>query len=268
MQAHLDKKEGSTILYLHGSVQTVLEGTVSAFHLKKIDLNQFHFALGAGTFSDKEKIGETAVLHMQPYVSWVEKKKVHAETQKILKSPFLMGINERMAQGYLIHEKDTSKLTLQQLYEQLAEQHEKGFAIVGHMRFSSLHSTYVQLPPIFKENINEKSKKYWAEPLKEKNMSCCFFGVVIPQTAQEVFSLDLLKKAFYENPKESKKSPLSSHTHGAVLSEYTLPQVQDFASFYPTFDKLEIKGVRHLLTSSVIEEGYLGIYPIDKIEPI
>jgi len=217
-------------LKLLGNVLDVIEGRIDASLLHIITPNQFRFALGAGTFSDEHGVGETIVIEGQPYVSWVQRGRLLTDTRAAFKSPFLLGVDATRGVPHRI----VKAQSLNQWYQELAIQHPTGVAVAGKVLFAELCTTYIRKPPVFHENINEHHDEYWSRVEVQKDKWVHLFGVVVgTQTPVEV-----MQRAFYQNPGEKKGAVVQSHSHVALLGKAD-----------------EVKGVRHLLTQSVVREG-------------
>jgi hypothetical protein len=242
-----------------------LEGEVDPAHLIKIDPSRFRFALGAGTFSDPSKVGETFIIDGKPYVCWADKGGLKTESHPTFHSPFLIGLDPSQPEGKIDHWRSPSPVSLQAFYENLLKEYPFGFAILGYCHLEEAQVTYLKKPPISHENINENASLYWASLPKEKQLPICFFGVVIPQTAKTRFSSAVLEKAFYNNPREAQTAPFNSHTHAAILSSPLKSFPTSTAEFAEARKKMQVTGVRHLLTSSLIREGTFIYFPISEI---
>ncbi len=256
------KATNTTTLKIVGDVLCVLEGHVNPKVMHPIP--QFRFALGSGSFSDASRLGETIVLESKPYVSWTEGNKQYTQGQKPITTPFLMGIERDEKPRALLYYRPPTPNSLLSCYEELANQYQEGFAVLGRALFSELHSTYIKKPPIYGENINENTSAYWAQVPIEKQTLACFFGVVIPPT-QDTFPQKTLNRAFYKNPHETHGSPLMNHTHAAILKSGSLHKPKDLDDFYSMFKDQPISSVRHFLTQSLIQESVLAIFPLKQI---
>lgn len=256
----------NTSLKITGNIIYVLQGHVSTGVLHNIDYTNFRFALGSGTYTDPKVLGETLILEGKSYVSWVQDDKVVTEAKQPVKTPFLMGIDNYYAGGAFYNFNPGAPVSLQSLYEDLSNLHTDGFAILGHVIFSQFETTYLKKPPIFGENINDNTQEYWAQIPKEQNMTVVFFGVAIPAKAVNKYPQEMLMKGFYQNPNEKQKSKLLSHTHGALLGQMPLNQAENMEAFMESVKTLPVKSIRHLLTSSIIKEGSLAVFPIGQIE--
>ncbi|MBU6382738.1 MAG: hypothetical protein KGQ49_02445 [Verrucomicrobia bacterium] len=234
---------------------SVLEGKVTENGLKAVQDSRLRFALGAGTFSNIHRIGETFLFDQICHVSWVENGQLHSETKPNAKTPFLMGIGleEPIGRPILLNQ----VISLDQLYEQLSLKHPNGFALLGNFRMKIWSGTYLKRPPIFQQNVNEYHDLYWAEQQQYPNALMCLLGVVIPPTGQKFFPKSEVAKAFYKNPHDTSTSAFLSHTHGAVADQLS----HDFLKTPPT-----LGSVRHTLTQSIVQEGSYLLFPLDAIE--
>jgi len=233
-----------TTLHIQGNVNFVIDGNVSHENLKKVPLDAFHFALGSGSYDDPIHLGETIVISKKPFVSWMGNDAFHTKSAISLKSPFLMGISEEKPEKMWRNE---TPVMMETLYQNLCQKYPIGFALFGVGKFSEFHSTHLKKAPIYHENVNEKSKDYWADLPIQKEKSVCFFGVVIGEEGKKKFSkkLDL---GFYQNPGEGKASDLLSHTHAAILKK--------------DGDLGSIEVVHHALTKTVLASVSLSLFPI------
>ncbi len=215
-------------LIIHGDVHTVLEGKIAKDNLVSISLEGIAYALGAGAFwhHDILRVGEAIVIEGKasifvPQHDW--------SSENAILSPFLMGIERKPREQCPVRPQEK----LNALYARLLKKYPAGFAIVGDVIFSQLETAFVKVSPIYGENINELSSKYWQQE-QSANTQGIFFGVVLSH---------LENRAFYQNPNEPEQDPFFSHSHTLIHSS-----------------------PRHLLTSSVLVEGRLWVEGlIDKI---
>lgn len=249
-------------LTISGSVLSVLNGVVDEADMHAVGPHHFRFALGSGTFSSLENIGETLIVNGRPHVSWLQGKKVHTEVNSKVSTPFLIGLDEKQQGGTLLRYKPSPSPVLQMFYQDLLLDYPTGVAIVGHVIFDELHSTYLTKPPIFGENINEHVDDYWAKKRTDKSQSVTLFGVVLPEEGAKKYPKEILERAFYQNPHESHPASLYSHTHGGLNETGELGAHDKIEAFFDSLGKTPIKGVRHILTSSLIREGTFVLFPV------
>lgn len=265
----IEKTNAKSTLKISGDVRVVLEGCVTKKNIKGVESDAFRFALGSGTFNTPESLGEALILGGASYVSWVEEGGVRTEMHHHVTSPFILGLDkQQVAAALLYHAPEDEPITLKMLYEELAQQHVQGFAIVGQANIIELYSTYMHKPPIFGVNINQHAAEYWHQIPKETDKQICFFGVVIPNKAKKHYSPQLINRAFYQNPHESKVISMASHTHGAVLTSEQLKQPANTQAFFGQLQDFMPKAsvsIRHLLMQSLIHEGIFAIFPLDNM---
>lgn len=214
-------------LLVAGDVQTIIQGHVTPKTMHSISVKAMPYALGGAAIPSGEelKIGETVIYEGVGHIFTVQKPWIGTQT---LKAAFLMGIERKPKEIF----KTSKPQSINALYEDLIKQYPQGFAIVGDAHFSKLSVAYLQLPPIYGENINVLHDKYWhSESLKDQEAK--LFGVVLK---------NLDPRVFYHNPNEKENSSLPSHTH--VLTPLA----------------------RHLLTDSEITSGTFWIEGIDTVK--
>lgn len=216
-------------LCIIGDVQIILKGEVTSQSLHSVSVKELPYALGGAAIpgSNPISIGETIIFDGMGHIFTVEKP--WTETNN-LHAAFLMGIERKPKEFY----QTTKKQTIQALYEDLGKNTSTGFVITGHVHFSKLLTAYLQLSPIYGENINVLHDKYWHTETTEEN-DVQLFGVVLKQPNP---------KAFYHNPNEKENSSLPSHSH--VL----------------------IPLARHLLTNSELTSGSFWIEEIENVKMI
>jgi hypothetical protein len=260
------KGDHRTILKISGNVLYVIRGEVDPTTLLPVRLEDFRFALGAGSPQKPECCGETIVIERRPYISWVEKKKLVTRESPLFHSPFLMGIDDKQILGALIHSQPTPPAPLTTLYAELGHRYPTGFALLGCALFAESHTTYLKKAPVYRQNINEHHSDYWAPVKKDSQQNGCLFGVVIPETARAYFPEEILSRGFYRNPKESPQaSDFDSHTHLALLEQGPEKWPHNMNEFFKSLRNLPVTGVRHLLTSSVLQEATFAVFPLEKI---
>lgn len=247
-------------LKITGNVKSVLNGT--ATKLQEVDQKQYRFALGSGSFTSPEKMGETLILENRIHVSWVENSTVKTGSNAKVFTPFLVGVDDQQKEkGIYTYSPQTSR-PIQKLYQELLLQFTHGFAIVGQFLFSELQTTYLKTSPIYGEDINQNADKYWHPVIKDKDRTVCLFGVVFPDASKDKSLEANLSKALYQSPKETKSFPFMSHTHGA-LQESGFGEGKDLFSHLKT---MKPQAIRHLLTQSSIKKALFAIYPIGAID--
>lgn len=248
------------ILKITGNVRSVLSG--KATQLQEVNQKEYRFALGSGTFTNPEKIGETLILENRINVSWVENSQVKTGSDAKVYSPFLVGVdNQQKEKGIYTYTPQTPR-PIQKLYQELLLQFTQGFAIVGQFLFSELRTTYLKTSPIYEEDINQNAEKYWQNVITDKDRAACLFGVVFPEALKDKSLEASLLKALYQSPKESKSFHFMSHTH-AALQESGFEEGKELFIHLKT---MKPQAIRHLLTQSSIKKALFAIYPIGTID--
>lgn len=253
------------ILTIFGNVLDILEGRVETKMLRPIKSANFRFALGGSSFSDEHGVGETLLINGIPHITWVENNQLYNESHDNAKSAFLVGLDWNQSSNLPLQtiSKNTS---IESLYEELALKYPMGIALAGHFKMSKLSCVYLKRPPIYHENVNKLHDKYWSSIENHSPALIFLFGVIIPPKAKETYSADILKRAFYQNPSETTQAPFDSHTHGALVDKPA--DANETQTFLDDLSQLKVSGVRHVLTSSVIQEGKFCLYPIDQVRAI
>jgi len=251
-----------------GNVQIVLDGVAEEKNLHLLSTFPFQYALGAGTFSEKEKIGECLVLQKQAHVCWVDKGKEISERNDKAHVPFLMGIDQHQKAAEIFSYDSATPISLGSLYEKYAEKYPSGCAILGLSLVKVLRATYLKKPPIYSQNVNENHSEYWADASADPLRVIGFFGVFISAAARKKYPDKILGRAFYKNPGETKVSPVESHTHAAIFSLKDVNVVKNLEEMGQIFRQTPIQGVRHLLTSTEMIKGSFALFPFDQIQVI
>lgn len=260
-------EDRSTALKIIGDVKTVLNGNVDENNLQEKVLEHLKFALGAGSFSDCTCVGESIIFNQKGYTCYVDNHgniKTEKDEQG-LKSPFLMGLEINTQPNISLNIDYPNGIALNELFDNIGQDF-YAYAYVGCLLFENLACSYIKVPPIYKENINENSEKYWAKTENHPNCYTYLFGVVIREAGIHKLPPELLQQAFYVNPLEKNKSATLSHTHAALVKE-TIPfstLMPD--NFHDTFDPASLIGVRHIFTQSIVKKGLLNLYNISSIK--
>lgn len=261
----LSQSGKNAILKVSGSALIVSEGRVDALSLHPIHRNQFRFALGAGSFSDLNGIGEALVIESKPFVSCMKEGKITTDTQPDFASPFLIGVDSNQAVGAFVEYSMSTPISIHSLYDKLSRQFPMGFAIVGYALSSEFASTYLKKPPIFQENINTPNSAYWSSNGAKKEEEICFFGLVLPPEARKKYTKELLGKIFYQNPREEEPASFQSHTHAAIIEAGSFVIPTKIHAFLESLKEASIREVRHLLTTTMIQEGTFAIFSLEDI---
>ena len=262
MKKILHQSDSKATLQIHGDVNLVIDGAVKKSNLQPIKKNQFRYALGLGTFSGEQHLGEALIFESLPYVTWMEKKKAKTETHSQIQSPYLMGIGPKETPALIFHQKWPFPTSLQHFYKDLEKQFPLGFAVAGHACCRGVHATHIKIPPIHKENIFEDAEKYWGEEEIHSTGLFLFFGVNLPAAALKGYLPKLVSKGFYTNPLDKKQSNETNHTHGILLKDS--PPIAT-ESFSLPIQEAKPLGVRHLYVSSQFQEGMFAVYDISQI---
>lgn len=250
-------------LLISGNILDVLQGDIDPSKMHTIDPHRYGFALGAGSFSNERGIGETIIIDSEVHVSWVQKKALKTDSKTSFQSPFLMGISPQKMER-ISHIKPSTPITFQAFYEKLLGENPKGFAICGQALMEKLHTTYVKTPPIYHENINEHRDKYWAEMEVLPKTKIFYFGVVLPLDIHKNLTKSPLGRGFYKNPHDTPSTLIMSHTHAAILNDtHKIPD--NLPDFKRSLQHLAPTGIRHLLTSGLIQENCYTIFQIKTV---
>lgn len=215
-------------LLIVGNVQTVIQGRVTQEGLHSVSMTKMPYALGGAAIPNRSKLslGETIVYEGVGHIFTLDES---YEDKKTLQAAFLMGIEKKPKEPFRV----TEKQSIDALYRSLIKEYSSGFAIVGTALFSTLSVAYLNLSPIYGENINELHDKYWTKE-ELSNCEARLFGVVMAKG-------DPL--AFYNNPNEKQKQMLASHTH--VLTSVARHLLTDSELISGTFWIEEINRCKH-----------------------
>ena len=247
-------------LTILGDVQHVLMGDCSSQNTARISTNCLAFGIGCSSVTGMEGLGETLILGHHGHVCWAQQGRLTTASGEDLLTPFLVGVEQ---DSPACCEALLEQLSLEALYAKLGARFPSGFAIVGYVTMAQLNATYVKKPPIFHEEIDAHQDQYWAPVSEIRQQPVIFFGVVIPPTGQALYSPQQLQHAFYHNPAETTSTPYLSHTHGALVS--APPDLTNASSWRDELHNLSVQGVRHILTSSILQTGWLAYYPFDHL---
>lgn len=261
----LEKYDNRVSLTIFGDVRIVLEGKVSDQNVFPLDLKKCRFALGAGSYSDLTKWGETIILESRALGSYVSNasKLITEEEKKKLRTPFLLGLDsaQKVSSYWELNNKLSGSLL--DLYSLVSKHFSYGGVIVGDFLFETLEGSYLKKSSTEQENINVYKEKYWEKPAPLMDQRGFTYGVIITDAGKKKFPPSVLQKAFYENPNEKEKVPLMSHSHVALTVPHGTPKtLSDFSIILRT---APILGVRHLLTQSKLKEGVFLLFEIDEI---
>lgn len=271
-----------SVLKITGDVKTVLNGLIDESNMNDTVLDQLKFALGAGSCSTCACVGESIVLNQIGYSCHLNNQGelITDKAAVGFRSPFLMGVELDSQPSSLLEINYQEGITLNELFNDIGftlknaktrlndvEPTLKAYALVGCLLFKNLACTYLKKPPIFKENINQQVEKYWAKAEDHPDCYVYLFSVVIREAGQKHFSSNLLEKAFYVNPQENNQGTTLSHTHAVLLREpISFSALKQDFQFYEKLDPEFNRGVRHVLTQSVVKEGLLALYNFRDIE--
>ena len=254
-----------TSLQILGDVRSVLEGRVTEALCSEVPAHTFSFALGAGTFSSLECLGETLILAGQPSVCWKGSQGPITETQSLVRSPFLVGVASMTPDLFLPWD-PALPTPLSSLYAELLHQCPQGFLMVAYGVFSSLKATYIQAPPTKGENINEHSDKYWALLEEYPHQTACVLAICLPSHATPWLSFEELNRVFYHNPRETSQQPaFFSHSHGALLAEAMSNPPSSSAELMAVISKSQTTGIRHISSGSSLLRGALGLFHLTSL---
>lgn len=253
-------------LQIHGNVRIILEGKVSRENSQKMTRNTFSFALGGGWTSSIDHFGETVFLAGNPWLCPCNSQGKSVETGDFVLSPFLVGVQDTVPPFVIQHQPPTAQ-PLPELYRELLQEYPEGClaALLGD--FTPLECTFVQLPPIYGENINDLYNKYWAPLESYDHSQACLVAVVLPSSAPTDFNPSLIQKFFYHNVRDPKSTDILSHTHGALLPELPASALNagSPASFMKTVQNLKPGGVRHISSQTRFRSGVMAVYPFSSL---
>lgn len=261
----ISKSEKKSILKISGSMKIVEEGQVISTSLHPVHRSQFRFALGEGSFTDEHALGEALILDSKQYVSCLKDGKVHTESKEHFTSPFLVGIDSKQQVGALIRYKSSSPISLHALYDKLSKQYSNGFAIVGYALAQDVKCTYLQKPPIFRENITAQHTEYVSQVSTFTNQGISFFGVVIPVGARDSLSKTMVERMFPHRFQKGEEGAFSSRTSVAILGTGSIVLPKEMHQFLEFVKNGSVTSVAHMLPQSILQEGSFAIFPIEDI---
>lgn len=253
-------------LHVAGNVQTVLNGHVDNTNMQDDILNQFKYGLGAGSFSDCTCLGEAIVLNQIGYNCYLNHENKIITNKKLLglKSPFFMGLQLDSHPTNLLEINYQDGIALNGLFEQLGKELH-AYAFVGSFLFKNLACSYLKKAPIFKENINENSDKYWATTEEHPETYAHLFGVVIRESAKQNFSTETLNKAFYINPLEKNRNSTLSHTHAVLVKNaVNFSELKKDDHFYEKLETDSEVAIRHIFTQSIVKQGLFALFNLNQ----
>ncbi len=253
-------------LHVTGNVQTVLNGYVDNTNLQDDILHQFKYGLGAGSFSDCTCLGEAIVLNQTGYNCYLnpENKIITHKKLSGLKSPFFMGLQLDSHPTHLLEINYEDGISLNDLFEEPTKEFH-AYAFVGSFLFKNLACSYLKKAPIFKENINENSDKYWATTEEHPEIYAHLFSVVIRETAKQNFSAETLNKAFYINPLEKNRSSTLSHTHAVLVKNIVnFSELKKDDHFYEKLKTDSDVEIRHVFTQSIVKQGLFALFNLSQ----
>lgn len=256
----LRSEEKTATLHIFGDLSVIATGTLDSTKMQPISQTHFRFSLGGGSFTTEKAYGETLILEGNPYVSWFESGKLQTQGQRPLLSPFLMGITPDQPIHSILHFTPSTPCPIEQLYEELAQQHPQGFALIGYANAAEFQGRYVKKPPIYGEPMAQNLSAYLTDPSSECDQPFLFFGVVIPP--HSTLPDAQLRRAFYRDPQALRPSNLQSHTHAALIQA---PCPQQEEELFTLLHKPNVLSVAHLLTSTLIKEAFFAVYQLQKI---
>ncbi|MFZ4099974.1 MAG: hypothetical protein ACOYKZ_06595 [Chlamydiia bacterium] len=254
-----------TSLHILGDVRSVLEGRVTEALCSNVPSHTFSFALGAGTFSSLDGLGETLVLAGQPSVCWKGAQGPITETHSTVRSPFLVGVSSMTPDIFLPWD-PASPTPLSALYAELLHRCPQGFLMVAYGVFASLKATYIQSAPTKGENINEHSDQYWAPLEEHAQQTACVVAICLPSHATAWLSIEELNRVFYHNPREtSQQTAFFSHSHGALLAEAMSAPPSSSAELMAVISTAQVTGIRHVSSGSTLLRGVLGLFHLTSL---
>jgi D-alanyl-D-alanine dipeptidase len=255
-------------MYVAGNVTDVLQGTVTATDLKQQNPAEILFALGTGSFHGKEAIGEAMIFNGQVYIKLPgDKNSVIIENSEVLlKTPFSVGIETGNAPTTIYHFKSKKGKTIGEIYQNILSRYNGTLAIFAQASFSTLETTVLCKPPIFKELMTapENKDKYLAYQRENGPVQAICFGVVTAQ--QNLTDSPLLNKVFYVNPEAKIQGGYLSYTQ-LLKVEHTLnlsPR-RPLEEIFAEAGQARVKDLRHLLDQSICTEALLVVYQINEI---
>ena len=273
-RASFNKKASAYVL---GDVQQILNGTVTRESLVRVRLSDIALSLGAGSFSDEREVGDMMVVGGKAYVKSTNPfRSFKTESQSyLLFSPFSIGLTRGQFPDAIYHVKcigtsisGESPCSISTLYEELNAAYPKGFAVLGLGGFSYLKGSALKAAPIQGEKITAANAGKYMHPsdvLRDKK--AVFFGIVTGAKDDPGFSVELLNKAFYQNPGDTGDSTLKSHSHFVVSDlEGELPAPSTADEFLTRAKAAKLTECRHLLTQSKLQEAVLLVYDLKSME--
>lgn len=261
----IENNTKQSTLSIIGDIRTILEGKVSSNSLIGCDLHQVAFALGGGTCSQIEALGETLIANHKAYVSHSDLSGnlfTHSKKNN-LKGQFLLAIKKEELPSHLLTIEKS--LSFEQFLGNCFELSPLAFAIVGYFEFTPFSGTQVIKAPIYGENLLTHPEYFSGEEVFSKTQGIAF-GVGISEKGQKLFPKKILDTAFYQNPQDTTHPPFLAHTHIGLTHKTPVETPKAIKDFFTQLDSLSIHKVYHLLNQSVISHASFVLYSIKNIE--
>ena len=256
-----------TTLWYVGDVNDVIAGRVPEEAPKRwIDADSFLLGFEAGSPEGIGGLGEFLAVNGTAYAKSTDMLSPHY--YQVASGPRFVTTGAvflpRGSKPALTASLDGSTTTtMAMLYDDLYRAAgNRAFVVAGFVEWDTLDTLSVSQAPIFGEDLfKNKARYYGFGPQKRATVSTYLVGCAANFAAEtDSKRREPLGRILYNNPFDTGKG-LATHAHVLVLNEAN-------ANSSGTIDPPEVADVCHLLSQSVVRRAELGVYPIDRLEPL
>ena len=247
-----------------GSVADVIAGHVpKELQDKSFKAADYSYGFELASPVGLSSMGEAVIVNKQCYATATDSaasdyKQVIAGPTFVTSGCLLIPHQAKPSHQVVLTE-SSSPQELGQLYNDIYQQIQQPFAMVGFLEFAACHYTFVTKAPIRGENIFENQASYYNEPAKTKPDARVFIvGALTDFNAVKFAALNKkLTAVLYNNPNEA-STALNAHAHALIIDK----SVTTESAITPQ----TVEQVVHLYADkSIVKSAQLKIFTINNM---
>jgi hypothetical protein len=263
----IPKEDSPCTLGVIGSVNDVIAGVVDPMLAKRRFLaKDYRFGFEIGSPHSLQSLGEAILVNKLLFATSTDKNNNYLKTisgESFYTTGLFVVPHEAKPNYDLQPSNAPLGLNYYTFWRDIYQQIKKPVLFAALMRFKPLSATYIQAPPIQKENIFTHKDKYYGSqpPLAVQDCYSFIVGVLAHLKQDDPEIVDKLKVVIYQNPFDL-KDELTIHTHGIVLNNL----VPNYAAITPH----NVAQTVHLLNAdTLIQEVIWGeLYTVGDIQDL
>ena len=264
----------SSRFFVVGDVRQVLIGNLTASSYSNVSTSNIMMAIGAGAFGSITRTGEMLIFDGKAFVKSSDPATNYSmEVSNAVMTPFCVGLMTGASPTAVYVLESNAGYSVDALYRTLSQKYGRLFAVFGVGQFGEIDPSAIKLAPIYHESLLDPSNKakYYHNLSPILDRVGVFFGVVNnPNKPPAGYDVAVEQNIFYVNPTDQGSLTIQSHTHILVTTNESISYPSEYSgdTALSMARTLQVVGVYHLLTQSVLRKAIIAVYALNTRAPL